>query len=416
MEFVNKIVDRAEKIIRTDVRYAFKGFFWLGTEYAVSTLTGLATSVAFANLLLPETYGLLKYVLSIFPLLGIATLTGIESSLTISVAKGFEGDILRALKTKLSWGLLGSSGGLFLGLYYWLAGDQTLALLIFISAIFVPLFNSPYVYTGFLQGKKKFKALSLLNSLSSIIYAAAIIITLILSKNIFVIVFSYFIVNTLIRFVMLLLILKTYRLNKNCEERTISYGKKFSLVDVIGIISGYIDNILVFHYLGAAELAAYIFIKKVPENFKQIPQILSFLSVPKFSSKHIGDPLIKKEVIRKTWIFYSSFALLIVGYIFLAPFIFQILFKPYSSSHNIFLSQIYAVSFAFNFGGLFLSFVETHRDTKKVVAMHTLTAAFTIIVVFVSLKFYGLLGLVIGYSITRFFSSLIRYTFFKIAK
>ena len=408
-----KIINFLEKKIRTDIRYVYKGFFWYGIGHFVSTLAGVATAVAFANLLAPETYGNFKYILSILPFLDMSTLKRMDQSLTISVAKGFEGDTVGALKTKMKWGILGSLAGLGLSFYYYASGNHQLGLLVLIMAIFVPFFNSPLIYLDFLAGRKNFKALSLIGSSVSVVYSISIIIFVFLSKDLVLILLAYFITNAIIRFGAFLFVIKKYPPNKIKEEggQTLKYGKKLSILEIINVTSSSLDNILVFHYLGAIELAAYAFIKKVPENIKLLPRYITQLSVPKFSQQDIGDPFIKKELVRKTWFFVAGTAAVVFIYILLAPFIFNLLFAPYKE--YVFYSQIYALSFAFNFGGLFLNFVETNRKAREVLSLHLVTSIFTIVVVFASLKFYGLLGLVAGYSAIRFVSSLVRYAYFK---
>lgn len=392
-----------------------KGYFWFAIEHSVSVLTGIATSAAYANLLPAETYGNFRYALSLLPFLGIMTLEKMNDSLTVSVARGFDGDTFRILKMKMKWGLLGSLGGTGLAFYYYYFANQPLiSLLIFSMSFFVPFFNPPLLYTSYLTGKKDFKILSLLNSFSMVIYSVAVVAAIMLSKNVFVILISYFLINILIRFATFLYTLKKYPPNNLTERKTLDYGKKINLLEIVNIASSTLDNILVFNYLGAAELAAYAFIKKVPENLKFIPRFLTTLSAPKFSQKDIGDPKIKKEVIRKTLIFYSGVSVIVFIYILAAPFIFEILFKPYKQ--YVFYSQIYSLSFIFNFGGLFLSFLETNRNTKRVLSLHFITSIVGMIIMFVSIKFYGLLGLVSGYSINRLFSSVMKYTYFRTAK
>ena len=98
---VSNGINFLERIIRTDVRYVLRGYFWFAVGHFVSTLAGVATAVAFANLLVPETYGNFKYILSLLPFLDISTLKRMDQSLSISVAKGFEGDTVGALKAKM---------------------------------------------------------------------------------------------------------------------------------------------------------------------------------------------------------------------------------------------------------------------------------------------------------------------------
>jgi len=80
----NRILDYTGKIVRTDIRYLIKGYFWLVLEYGIALLVGIATSIAFANLIDPETYGLYKYALTIMSFLTLATLTRMDYSLSIS--------------------------------------------------------------------------------------------------------------------------------------------------------------------------------------------------------------------------------------------------------------------------------------------------------------------------------------------
>jgi len=413
MTIRTKIINFLEKLIRTDIRYALRGSFWFSIGHVVSTLAGIATAVAFANLLAPETYGNFRYVLSLLPFLDISTLKRIDQSLTISVSKGFEGDFLNALKTKMKWGILGSLVGFGLSFYYYFNGNNQLGLLVAIMAIFVPVFNTPLISLDFLSGKKKFKMLTIIGSSSSVVYSILIIAFILLSKNIVLLLFFYFFTNTLIRSIALIFVIKRYPPNTNKEEnnRTINYGKKMSILEIINAAASSLDNILVFHYLGAVELAAYSFIKKVPENIKLIPRFITQLSVPKFSTQDIGDPLIKKGVVRKTWFFAAGSTVIVIIYILLAPFIFKILFAPYQQ--YVFLSQVYALSFVFNFGGLFFNFVETNRKTKNILSLNIIISALTILTIFVSLEFYGLMGLVVGYSFIRFASSVLKYVYFK---
>lgn len=411
---IKKIINFLEKILRTDVRYVLRGYFWFAIEHSVSILTGIVTSVAYANLIPAETYGLFRYAISIMPFLGIATLEKMNDSLAVSVARGFEGDTLRILKIKMKFGLLGTLGGIGLAVYYYYNNDVTISLLVLAMSLFIPIFNPPLLYASYLTGKKKFPVLSILNSASMIIYSAVIVVAILLSKNVFVVLISYFLINVTIRFVVMVCVLRKNPPNNLTESQTMDYGKKINLLEIVNIASSALDNILVFHYLGAAELAAYAFIKKVPENLKFIPRFLTILSMPKFSKKDIGDPKIKKEVVRKTWIFYSGISVLVFIYILSAPFVFNLLFKPYKQ--YVIYSQIYALSFAFNFGGLFLSFVEANRKTKKVLSLHFTTSIVGILIMFLSLRFYGLLGLVSGYSVNRLFASIMRYVYFKTAK
>lgn len=410
---LNKSINVAEKIIRTDIRYALKGYFWYGVEYSIALITGLATTIAFANLLSPQTYGTFKYILSLLPFLSIPTLKRLNDSLTISVSKGFEGDLIRVFKTKIKWGLWGSLAGVILSSYYFYQGNSTLGILILVLAFFVPLFNTPYIFSNFLVGKKDFKMLAILNGAGSIAYAIGIITAMLTSKNVFMVVLAYFSINFLIQLVSYLYVLHKYKPNKKEEERTIKYGKQISFLGIINTVASYIDNLLVFHYLGAIELAAYAFIKKMPEQIKDLPTFITSLSMPKFATKNIADAYTKKETLRKS-LFLSIFVLgIVLVYIILAPLLFKIFLPVYKNYAS--LSQLYALSLPIGiFGALLLNFIESARQIKILVKFNVIFPITKIVILLLSIKFYGLVGLIWSFIIIRsLYPLLLTYFFYK---
>jgi len=413
---LNKTLDYLQKLLRTDIRYLIKGYFWFGIEYFVGSIVGLATSVAFANLVAPETYGTFKYILTILSFLTLATLKRLNDSLTISVAKGFEGDIFRILKTKMKWGLIGSLAGIILSTYYFYQSNTALGALILITAAIVPFIETPYVFSNYLVGKRNFKTLSIINSLISFFYAVGIIYTLFTYKNIFVITVLYFLINFLLRLIALFYVFNKYKPNKKRESQTISYGKKISYLGILNTTAAYIDNIFVFNYLGAIELAAYAFIKKMPEQLKDLLTFLTPLSTPKFATKKISDPYIKKESLRKSIFLSISFLLIILVYILAAPFLFKLLFPVYKE--YTFLSQIYALSLPIGaFGTLLLNFIESTRQTKILVKFNIIFSISKMIIMLLAVKYYGLFGLIWAFVLIRILNpALITYYFLKEAK
>ncbi len=218
------------------------------------------------------------------------------------------------------------------------------------------------------------------------------------------------ITNVAIRGLTLLYVIKSERPNSKSDPRAISYGKKLSFIDVLSSVSGELDSVLLYHYLGAADLAAYTFIKRVPEQLKFLPKYVTALSTPKFSTKDISDPNIKHETMRKSWFMFWALATGAVVYIAAAPYIFEYLFNPYKE--YVFLSQIYMLGMPLNFGGLFLNFLETSRKESIMTKLNVSSPLLRIAVIIVSVKYFGLVGLVIGFPISRILITFLRMYFF----
>src|SRR3989344_8979317 len=100
------MLDKLSGIFKTDLSYVAKGGFWLGIASTISSASGLVLVYFFANYLEPETYGTYRYILSVYGLLTIASLGGISTAVTRSVAKGSEGDFLRGFRIQVTSSLV----------------------------------------------------------------------------------------------------------------------------------------------------------------------------------------------------------------------------------------------------------------------------------------------------------------------
>ena len=153
---VLKVLKWLEGHTKTDMTYLAKGGFWLLLGQFVATGSAFLASVAFANLLAPEIFGVYKFILSINSLVLISTLSGMDSAITQSVARGFDGTLNVGVRTKIKWGALGTLTSFGIALYYFMQGNMLLAISFSVAAVFVPFTESFDMYDSFLAGKQLF--------------------------------------------------------------------------------------------------------------------------------------------------------------------------------------------------------------------------------------------------------------------
>ena len=153
---IYKALKWSQKYTQTDMVYLARGGFWLVLGQTITSLAALALTLALANLLSIKTLGTYRYVLSIAGILAIPTLSGMNTALLQAVSRGKEGSLISILKTKLKWGSLATLGSIGVAGYYFLQGNNTLALAFLIISLFIPLMNTFIIYESFLQGKKRF--------------------------------------------------------------------------------------------------------------------------------------------------------------------------------------------------------------------------------------------------------------------
>lgn len=391
----------SQKYTQTDMVYLAKGGFWLTLGQIISSAAGFLLAIAFANLLPKETYGTYRYVLSLGSILAIPTLSGINTAIVRAVARGYEGSFIPALKTKLRWGILGGLAGLGLAGYYFFQGNTTLTICFLIIAAFLPLMSSFTIYESFWGGKKRFDIQSKYRITTEIFALLALLITLFLTRNLFLILLAYFVSWTFFRFLFLQLTLKKSPPNKKQDPETIPYGKHLTLMSVIGTVAGHLDKILLWHFLGAVPLAIYAFATLPPMQIKEVLKSIGGLALPKFSQRSKQE--LKNTVRKKVLKLFLLVIPIIVLYIIFAPLVYKIFFPQYLDS--VIYSQVYIIFLLAAIPGMLLgTSLLAQMRKKELYILRTALPLIQILLLIILLPLYGIWGAIFALLITNFSS------------
>jgi len=400
----------SEKYTQTDMIYLAKGGFWLTLGQITSSVSEFLLAIAFANLIPKETYGTYRYVLSLGSILAIPTLFGMNTAIVRTVARGYEGSFIPALKTRLRWGILGVLAGLGLAGYYFLNGNITLTICFLIAAVFLPLMNSFTIYESFLGGKKRFDIQSKYNITLQILTVGTLIITLSLTKNLFLILFAYFVSHTLLRFIFLQITIKKAKFSKEQDPKAISYGKHLSLMGTMELIAKYLDKVLIWHFLGAPEVAIYSFartpIRKIQELFGKT---MGPLALPKFSKRTVKE---LKATLPKKILKLFLLVIPIIGlYIIFIPYIYEIIFPQYLDSIK------YTRVLAFILLSAPLMFLGTslegHAKKKEMYIYKSIGNIVYIVLLIILLPLYKIWGVVFATLLFYLINSILLIVIFK---
>lgn len=388
----------SEQYTKTDMVYLAKGGFWLTLGQGISSLSSFLLVLAFANFLPKEVYGNYKYILSIAGVLSIFTLGGINTAITQATARGFDETFNLGLKTKIKWGLIGGLTSLILALYYYLNNNFLLAINFSIAAIFLPIMDSFGLYDALLQGKKLFKLSTKYFIISQIVALTSIIGVLFFTKNIYLIVLAYFASWTLMRFIFTKITLSKLNLNDQKDTSALSFGKHLSLINVFSTAVNQLDQILLFHFLGATPLAVYALAVAVPTQIKGLLKNLAALALPKLSEKTGKE--IKAIIFSKMVTLGLAITVIVVVYIIFAPFVYKLFFPQYLDS--IFYSQIFAISLIGTASVLSTTALQAKGSKKQLYQLNICGSIIQLSLLFVSIYFYGLIGAIIARVLNRF--------------
>ena len=381
---------RAQKLIKIDLFYFAKGGIWLTLGNIFSSLGAFILAIVFANELSKEVYGNYKYILSLFSLLSLASLPGMETAIARSVAKGYEGSFLPAVKSKIKWGLIGTVGALILGFYYFSKGNYLFAIPLFICSIFIPFFDSMGLYDAFLKGKKRFYDSSKYQTITQITSTLVLILAVFFTEKLYFIILAYFLPKTVLR---LIFTKKTANSvsNQSIEPGAISFGKHVSIIRIINSFASNINNVAMFQLLGNKNLATYSFAVAPTEQARGFIGIIDSLLLPKMAVKERWQLSLKLFGLKITP-FILSVTIGIIIYIGFAQKFYEIFFPNYIESVK--YSQIYSASLLFTaINTLFFSILKGFKLIKEMHVLNILDITMNILGL-PFIYFFGIYGMI----------------------
>ncbi|RJQ34732.1 hypothetical protein C4556_01945 [Candidatus Parcubacteria bacterium] len=388
----------SEQYTKTDMLYLAHGGFWLTLGQAVSSLSALALAVAFANLVPPETYGTYKYLLSIAGVFAIFTLPGMNTALVRAVAQGHEGLIHSVTRSRVMHSLLGSIVALAGSGYYFLNENLELSLALLVIAATLPVFDTATGHLSYLLGKRRFDLQTAYYFLTQTVSTGILIGTIFLTHNIILILLAYFVPLTLVRGFLYLHMARTIPKDEAgvaVLKETHTYGKHLTAMQILGVISGNIDKILLWKFLGPAQLAVYAFAIAIPEQVKGPLKGMSSIMLPKFAAHaSIETHRPPRHFWYKFFLYTSLLAIVSLVYIAIAPLLFHTLFPSYTES--IFFSQILALSLITGAQTMPATLLTAQKRTKAQYVLTTVRSVTQLILFIVLIPIFGIMGAILA--------------------
>lgn len=400
---------KTQKYTGTDNIYLAKYGSYITAGEIISILASFLLSIALARLLPKEAYGQYSYILAVVNILAIASLSGMNNAIIRGVAMGAEGVLKKGYRTKFKWSLLGSIASIIIAVYFWLRGNTVFAVSFLIIATFLPLFKSGDIYQSYLSGKKLFGIKTNYNILIQILSTIFLILTLLLTKNLIILILVYFLSYSLLRNLFLFLAIKKYPPNQTDDFKTISYGKHLSLIDIINTIAQQADQILLFHFMGPIKLAIYSFAALPIGHLRAPLQAIQEIALPKLSTRTKDE--IKKTLPRKLTKSIILILAIIIIYVIVAPYFYKIFYPQYTDS--IFYSLLYSLTLlVFPVSMMELSLL-AQKMTKELYKIKIILPIIQLTLLAVLTPLYGIIGVIIAQLIYQIFHFLIVYFFFK---
>lgn len=405
-----RVLKWLERYTKTDMVYLAKGGFWTILSQIIVSLSTLLLAIAFAHFVSKEVYGEYKYILSIASILGTFTLTGLSSAITKAVTLGYEGTLEYAFWKNIKWSVLFFVLTLGASVYYFANGNVTIGIAMLVIGSLSPVLSSTNLYNAYLVAKKDFSRSAIyFGIIGNVFPALCIFLAILLHSTPLWFVITYFVSNTLIGIILYKKILKIYKPNDKVDEGVVGYSKHLSVIGILGGLANNIDQVLIFHYIGPAQLAIYNFALAIPSQIKGPIKGIAGLIFPKYTEREDHD--IRHGMRNKYLVTFVVSLAIIITYVLCAPLIFHTLFPKYLDS--IFYSQILSLSLlAIVSIPAEIYFVAKEKIKEQYIANISIPIL-QIIIMFSFIMWKGILGVVIARVIIKILWSIINISLFE---
>lgn len=387
-----RLIRTLERYTKTDLRYLAKGGFWLGIDEVVGALAAFGLAIAFAYYVPKDTYGTYRYLIAAFWTLTAFTMTGLPAAIGRAVAKGREGTFRASLPYSVLWGLPLALIAAGAGLYYFIHENSTLGYGFLLIALFGPFMQAAYLWGSYLNGKRDFRMTALCGSLFALLPALALLAAMLLNPSPLVLLSVYFSAAVVTGLLIAAFIFFYYRPNRELDPESRNLGWHFSAMNLLATIAQQVDKLVVFHYLGAIELAVYSFATALPEQIKNLFGSVTTLAMPKFVTRPFKE--IRANFWGRLWLYTGGLTVVALAYVAIAPFAFAIFFPAYTEA--IWYSQLYALSLIPIGGNLSVTLLQAHRANRELYILNIISPVFQIGALIILTSLYGLAGAIIA--------------------
>lgn len=204
--------------------------------------------------------------------------------------------------------------------------------------------------------------------------------------------------------------LKTVPPVNQYEDPHISkYGIHLTASGLFSIIASQIDRILVFSILGPQSLAVYTFATAPVDKIKGLLTPIGTLALPKFSEKTKEE--IKKNIYKRMWQLGGITAVIILGWILVAPLAYKWFFPAYISAIG--LSQLYVLKYIGLPASILPVAFKSQKMLKPIYFLNITGEIFLIIMYILLLAKFKLVGLVLAAIFTAIYRSVVSLVFLK---
>lgn len=334
---VTRLIEWSSRKSGLNLGYFLTNGFWVTFRYALLASTGLLVSVFFTRLATKELLGQYQFIISVYGVLAIFTLPGLNLAVLKAMANGHTRSIYTALRMTLFWGVLAVPLICGYGAYQYFQGAHDIGITLMLAGVAFPLFYAPLVWIIPYDNKLQFRAHALRTIITNIVLTAGLVSGLLFGAGLTTLILIYLTVNILLNWLFL------YEVLRGIEEGSSELDKKYGLIvsfqKFVYGLSNNVPALLVSYFFGFHFLAIFYIANAFLNFLSGFISSLSNLYVPllfKYNRIAYGKILVQNLLLGLVFFLF--------GLVFLKLFFLLLYGKDYQDS----------LSLAYLFSGLLI--------------------------------------------------------------
>lgn len=399
-----QILRWSERYTKVDMVYLASGHFWFMVGRGVALASGFMLTVGFANLLSPTQYGVYKYLLAGAGLIGTFTLGGMHAGVQRALARGYSNVIRPMVRYASLWNAPSVFIALSVGGYYLWNDNVELGigfLFIAVSMAFTALgiTKSLFFPTG------EFRLATYFGVLRTVLPVFLILVTLLLTKNVLYIVFVYLASQIGMNALTYYLSLRQMqpKTGKEFLPETKRYSLYMSALNIVQVPAQYLDQFLLWHFLGPVALATYTIAQGPAKELRTLADNAANVIFPKLARKDPREHIHTNTVPKRTVQLFLVLCGIVGIYILAAPLLFKMFFPAYIEA--VFYSQLIAAGILLQPRSIADMFLFAHSGLKDRYTITIPSSLIRIALFALLIPMFGILGAIAATIIAELINS-----------
>ncbi len=406
-EKINNLILRLNNHFGINILEFTKQGIFTSIPLISKSILAILVTIIFTRTMSQSIFGEYQFFIVILETLAIFALPGMDTALVQSAARSYDKSLIDTTLIKIKWSIMGSIALIILSIYFKILNIGNTSnswIYLLLAALFFPFIYSLQSGFFYLQAKQKFNLYSKYLTSHFIIIHLFLISSIILTKDILIIILTYISATSISGLFFYIKIKKKFIneiIKSQKDPELFKFGFKINLITLIPLITSHADKIILAYLLGFKTLAIYTITLAFPSQIRLIIKPITKMILPKLSLVKDKSATYKFLRGKLIYIILFSITIILIG-ILLSPYIIRFLF-PLNYNSAIIYAQLLFLSYLFTIPThIFNQFLISQKKTKSIFKLNLYIDLSKLGLFALLIPLFGIMGAIISLIISNY--------------